>query len=104
MNGGFIVGKQANILFAHELDEKSNLVDFVDNGGNISTIFVDEQLQVIVKEVKRKKRSLEQVRMIAGDISKQLKKLEIEEGKINDDALVKAFDLFNKDELVTAFV
>src|SRR5690625_3404227 len=97
--------KQAKILFAHEIEGKAYLTDFVtDNGGNIATTFVDEQLQVIVKKVKEKNRSLDQVRMIAGDISKQLKKLSVAEGKVDDDALSSAFDSFNKDELVTAFV
>src|SRR5690625_2449240 len=100
-----VMVKQAEILFAHEVEGKAYLTEFVaDNGGNISTTFVDEQLQVIVKKVNMKNRSLDKVRMIAGDISKQLKKLAIEEGKVDDNALVKAFDSFSKEELVTAFV
>ncbi len=99
------MGKTAKILFAHEIEGKTHLQDYVkDYGGNTSAIFVDDELHIIVNDVKAEKQSFDNVRMIAGDISKQLKKLNINEGLVDDEALASAFESYDKSKLVTAFV
>src|SRR5690625_283786 len=97
--------KHAKILFSEEILNNECLQDYIrHSSGNIATIYANDMLQVIVKEIKKEKCTLDQVRMIAGDISKELKKQKITQGTVNESALEKVFSPFSKKELVVAFV
>lgn len=97
--------KHAKILFSEEIFNNEHLQDYIKHSsGNIATIYANDILQVIVKEVKKEKRTLDKVRMIAGDISKELKKQKVAQGNVNESALENAFSPFNKKELMIAFV
>ena len=97
--------QNANILFAHELTENESWKQYVEQStGDITTVFADGMLQIVVKEVKEDKRTLNKVRMIAGSISKELKKQKVSKGNVNEEALANAFKPLNKNELIIAFV
>src|SRR5690625_1393638 len=95
----------ANILFEHEVSDNKSLKEYVErSSGDMTTIFTDGVLQIVIKEVKEDKQTLEKVRMIAGTISKQLKKLKVSTGNIDEVTLRHAFSLLNKNDLIIAFV
>lgn len=64
---------------------------------------IDEELYVIVKEIKEKNQTIDGVRMLAGDIARELSNQKIETAKVNE---IKVADAFNQEvnQTVTAFV
>jgi len=64
---------------------------------------VGDDLYVIVKEIKEKKQTLDEVRMLAGNIARDLGKRKVDEAKVNEQEVAEAFAQDEADA-VTAFV
>lgn len=78
---------------------------FVNNtSGDFSPVFQDGELQFVVKEVKENKQTLEKVRMIAGNIARDVKVRKIETIYVNEQDLQKFFTALDGCQVVTAFV
>src|SRR5690625_3878657 len=85
--------------------EKKEIQDFVKHSpGDFAITYVDNELQVIVKEVKEKKQTYEKVRMIAGGIARQLTKRKIETAYVNNVDVKNAFSSLDENKVVIAFV
>lgn len=97
--------KQAKVLFANEVTEQAELKSFSEkSSGTFQTLFIEESVQVIVKEITEADQALDKVRMIAGDISRTLKNQTQKEAVVTQAGLVKAFSSLEADQVVVAFV
>src|SRR5690625_1598483 len=78
---------------------------FVNNSsGDYSAVIVDRNVQFVVKEVATEKQSLEKVRMIAGNIARDVKQRKIENIYVNEQKLQTFFEKLDGRKVVTAFV
>src|SRR5690625_3235188 len=78
---------------------------FVNNSsGDYSAVIVDGNVQFVVKEVAGEKQSLEKVRMIAGNIARDVKQRKIEKIYVNEQKLQTFFEKLDGRKVVTAFV
>lgn len=93
---------EAQILFQAE---QSNVRQYVENSsGDYVTVMVDGNVQVIIKEVKQEKQSFDKIRMIAGEIARELTNKNVTDAKVSLPKLQKAFSSLDKRKVVTAFV
>src|SRR5690625_1939424 len=97
---------QVTMIF--ETNEKANktkqLAEFIQYGSAKFVLpFIDEKLTVVIKDVKESKKTLDEVRMIAGEIARELSKRKINEALINEQELSETFSNLDKGEVVTAF-
>ncbi len=99
------MSKAVNILFEEEIRDNKVVVDFIESKKEefVTTLLNDESI-VIIKEPKESKQTLEDVRMLAGSISKSLVNSSVEEAKINDEILTKIYDSNEKEDVLIAFV
>lgn len=103
--GDLYMLKQAEIRFSHEIASQTSLHQTIEKAvAAFQTLFTEDAIQVIVKTVEEKDQALDKVRMLAGDISRTLKKQGIEEAHINQKGVVDAFATLDADALVVAFV
>jgi len=93
---------EANIIFKAK-DE--NVKQFVqESSGDFATIFTDDTLQVVIKEVKEERQSLDKVRMIAGAIARELTMRKVRTAKISKAELNHAFFTLDDQKVIVAFV
>lgn len=94
-----------NILFEEEIKDNKVVVDFVKSKKEafVSTLLNDESV-VIIKEPKESKQTLEDVRMLAGNIVKSLINSNVKKAKINEDILIQIYDSNEKQDVLIAFV
>ena len=84
---------------------QSDIETFVNNSsGDYSAVIVDSNVQFVVKEVAAEKQSLEKVRMIAGNIARDVKQRKIENIYVNEQKLQTFFEKLDGRKVVTAFV
>src|SRR5699024_4049056 len=96
------MSREAKILF-HNTDE--NIREYVANQtGDYVTIFHHNELHVIVKEIKAKEQTYEKVRMIAGNIARDLKRKKIIKALVDDKEFTNAFSQLEDKRVITAFV
>lgn len=75
-----------------------------DQSGAHVTVFRDNELYVIIKEVKEKEQTYDGVRMIAGGIARDLQKRKIEKAVVDDREFKEAFPSLDDKKVITAFV
>ncbi|HLS06993.1 MAG TPA: leucyl aminopeptidase family protein [Bacillota bacterium] len=101
------MSRQAEIIFANDerVTRHEQLSHVVKTSkGHFTTSFLDDQFYVIVKDVAEDKQSTEIIRMVAGDISRQLSQLKYDEANISESALFAQFSKIAAEDVVTAFV
>ncbi|MBO1001602.1 leucyl aminopeptidase family protein [Pseudogracilibacillus auburnensis] len=85
--------------------EHSGLQDFVKNSvGDYVSLFVDNELLIIVKEVKAGNQTYEKIRMLAGDIARELTKRKIAQVSVKNEELFQAFSALDEQKIIIAFV
>ncbi|MFD2132765.1 leucyl aminopeptidase family protein [Pseudogracilibacillus auburnensis] len=85
--------------------EDSGLQDFVKNSvGDYVSLFVDNELLIIVKDVKAGNQTYEKIRMLAGDIARELTKRKIAQVSVKNEELFQAFSALDEQKIIIAFV
>src|SRR5690625_414808 len=80
-------------------------MDFIESKKEtFVTTLLNDQSTVIIKEPGENKQTLEDVRMLAGSISKSLAQSNVEKATINDEILTKTYDSNEKQDDIIAFV
>ncbi|MEI3607414.1 leucyl aminopeptidase family protein [Pseudogracilibacillus sp. SE30717A] len=96
------MSKHAKILFT---TDNKDLQSFIKtSSGEFATLYTDNEIHIMVKEVTEKKQKLDKVRMIAGSIARELTKRKIEQAEINGADLKTAFSKLNENKTIIAFV
>lgn len=94
--------REAKVLF-EAIDEQMRTY-VADQSGDYVTVFQDNELYVIVKEVEENKQSYEKVRMIAGSLARDLQKQKVTTAIVADEQFSSAFESLDRDKVTTAFV
>src|SRR5690625_7498058 len=93
------MSKIVNILFEKEIKDNQVVMDFIESKKEtFVTTLLNDQSTVIIKEPAVNKQTLEDVRMLAGSISKSLAQSNVEKAKINDEILTKTYDSNEKQD------
>src|SRR5699024_7471426 len=88
-----------------EIKDNKVVMDFIESKKEtFVTTLLNDQSTVIIKEPAVNKQTLEDVRMLAGSISKSLAQSNVEKAKINDEILTKTYDSNEKQDVIIAFV
>ena len=99
------MSKIVNILFEKEIKDNQVVMDFIESKKEtFVTTLLNDQSTVIIKEPGENKQTLEDVRMLAGSISKSLAQSNVEKATINDEILTKTYDSNEKQDVIIAFV
>lgn len=96
------MSQKVSVVFGTTQAETETFIN--QSSGDFSPVFQDGELQFVVKEVKETEQTLEKVRMIAGNISRDVKARKIEKIYVNEQALQKFFTALDGRQVVTAFV
>lgn len=96
------MGKEVTIRFRSDHETIETYVN--DTPGEFVTVFFDHKLQVIVKPVQKRKQTYDKVRMLAGSISRSMKKQKISNAIIDDAELSGAFPTLKQERIIVAFV
>src|SRR5690625_4290695 len=86
---------KATIIFETDALVKDNetLASFVSSSKKPFEIqLIDGELYVIVKEIKEEKQTIDEVRMLAGNIARELSGRKIETAVINEEDVAEAFN------------
>ncbi|MFA1821420.1 M17 family metallopeptidase [Virgibacillus oceani] len=99
--------EQINVLFSNnqKVKENNNLQRLLslETGKDCFLTTLDDEIAFIVT-IGNNNYELDEIRMLAGDISRELGKHRIRSGKVDLNELLKTFDYISKPELITAFV
>src|SRR5690625_2501971 len=98
---------QAKIIFTtdEQIINNDQLKRFMENSSrSFETTLYDDELLVIVKYVSTEKQSYEKVRMLAGDISRDLGKRKVKNAHIDEKQLTEALSSLEDDQVIIAFV
>jgi len=96
------MSQKVSIVFGTDQVEAQ---DFIKNStGDFSPVFINGELQFVVKEIDEAKQSLEKVRMIAGNIARDVQKREIEKIYLNEQKLQTSFARLEAAKVVVAFI
>lgn len=88
-----------------EIQKNEQLVQLVNNSlADFSVQLVDNQVQVLVKEVQQRKKTKDKIRMLAGEIARELRNRKVKNAEIHEESLWNEFSSWPKDDVVTAFV
>lgn len=101
------MSNQVSIIFAQdERVEQNDQLRHVINecSGDFKTCFVDDQTYVVIKDVSNDDQTLEKVRMVAGDISREVSKYAFDKALVDENQLVEAFAKLDQANIITAFV
>lgn len=94
--------REAQICF-HVADEQ--IKTYVqETPGEFVPVFIEHQLQVIVKEVAKKKQTYDKVRMLAGAMARTLTKQKVAKATLKTNELSQAFSRLEREQLIIAFV
>lgn len=99
-----MMSKQTTIVFEQDVTDQQVKEYVEQHSGDFTEVLNNGKAEVVVKTVKDPKQTAEKVRMVAGAISRNLRKQKVEEAQIDGAALTKAFSSVDKDTVVTAFV
>jgi len=101
------MGKQVAIIFANDekVQQNENLKHVVhESPKTFQTLFIDGDMYVVVKSVSKSKQTSEKVRMISGDIARELSTYTYERAFVDERALSEAFSHIDMGDCITAFV
>src|SRR5699024_12750417 len=87
MNGGIYMCQNVSVVSGTTQSETETFI--IHSSGDFSAVFQDGELQLVVKEVKETEQTLEKLRMIAGNISRDVKARKIEKIYVNEQAIQK---------------
>lgn len=99
--------KEINIVFSNDdrIQDDKNIQHIISvnppNSCFIATLAND---MVVIAILSSEKYELDDIRMMAGDISRKIKQYKFKVGKINVENVFHTFDYYEKGELVTSFV
>ncbi|WP_217587198.1 M17 family metallopeptidase [Lentibacillus saliphilus] len=83
----------------------NGLKQFTDNqSGDFFSVFAEDTLLVVLKPIEQKQQSTEKIRMVAGEVVRQLSSQKIENVTLSVEVLSHVFDLIDQSAAVTAFV
>lgn len=97
--------KQAEILFANDsrVTNNTNIKQFIDSSSSsFSTLVLEDALVVILQDKKTGK--IDDIRMTAGSIARELGKRKVETAIIKAGNLTNGYADFNENSVITAFV
>src|SRR5699024_10771639 len=99
------MSKQVKILFEQEIKENETVINYIKSKKEeyISTL-LNEEAVIIIKQPKENKQTLEDIRMLAGNLSKSLAHSDVELAQLNDKILVENYKSNEKQDVITAFV
>ena len=99
------MSKQVKILFEQEVKENETVINYIKSKKEefISTL-LNEKAVIIIKQPKENKQTLEDIRMLAGNLSKSLAHSDVELAQLNDKILVENYKSNEKQDVITAFV
>ncbi|GHI00748.1 leucyl aminopeptidase family protein [Neobacillus kokaensis] len=98
---------QASIVFSNDLRIQSGgaVKQFVENcSASFTTLFLDGELVVAIKECKEDKKSYETIRMTAGAIARELCGRKVEKAVLQVEGLAQEFSTLDAGKSVSAFV
>jgi len=101
------MGKRAVIINVNDdrISKNRDLKDYIESHTSKSVLhMVEGELLVVIKDVQKGEQLTENVRMLAGEIARQLGKLKIDQANISTDILDRVFPDVDKTKAVTAFV
>lgn len=96
------MSREARVLF--QATDEVMKAYVADQSGDYVTIFKDNELNVIVKDVENKDQSYEKVRMIAGSLARDLRKQKVTKAIVEDQQFKTAFAELDEQRVTTAFV
>lgn len=99
------MNKSVKLLFEEEVKNSEIVINYIQSKKEefVSTLLNDESV-IIVKTPKENKQTLEDIRMLAGNISKELVNSNVEKAEINDQELIKTYNSNKKEDVLIAFV
>lgn len=98
---------KARLLFDSDkrVTENEQVKSFVENSSkSFCTLILEDELVVVIKEIKEEKQSYEELRMLAGSIAKDLSGRKVEQALLDDNALIESVSKLNDTTVITAFV
>ncbi|MFD1037483.1 M17 family metallopeptidase [Virgibacillus byunsanensis] len=98
---------QATILFSNDarMEKDEFIKQYIESSSTaFSTVFIDGELIVGIKEVSENTQTYEKVRMLAGSIARALGGRKVEQASITEKELTKAFYSLTTESVITAFV
>lgn len=98
---------QTTILFSSDSRIQTNdrVKQFVEHGSaDYTSLFLNEELIIVIKEIKEEKQTYEKIRMIAGAIARELSDRKIEKAVIHEDVLKTAIPKLQISSMITAFI
>src|SRR5699024_4033738 len=101
-NRRIYMSQKVSVVFGTTQAETETFIN--KSSGGISDVCQDVELQCVVREVQETEQTLEKVRMIAGNISRDVKARKIEKIYVNEQVLQKFFTALDGRQVVTAFV
>lgn len=99
--------EQAKIIFVNDnqFSNIDHLKEFMGHSsGSFDLTLYGDKILVIIKEIPSNKQSYEKVRMVAGDISRELGKRKVKNASIDGQQLIDALSSLEHQLIVTAFV
>lgn len=102
MNMSEVIILHANDARITENEQVKQLIE--NNTSKFSTLVLGDDIVLVVKEIKDKKQSYEEARMIAGDIARDLAGRKVEKALLSEEVLTDLFSTLDKNDLITAFV
>jgi len=101
------MGKRAVIIDVNDdrISENRDLKDYIERHTSKSVLhMVEGELLVVIKDVQKGEHLTEGVRMLAGEIARQLGKLKIDQANVSTEILDRVFSDVDTNKVVTAFV
>src|SRR5690625_3191857 len=101
------MGKRAVIIDVSDdrISENRDLKDYIERHTSKSVLhMVEGELLVVIKDVQKGEHLTEGVRMLAGEIARQLGKLKIDQANVSTEILDRVFSDVDTNKVVTAFV
>src|SRR5699024_7975307 len=102
-----IMGQQAKIRFKDDNFVRANeqLQTFIStNKKELNIVSLESELIDIINVKEEKALTLDKVRMIAGNVSRELGKQKVQQASVKAKDLTASFAALNKDNVLTAFV
>lgn len=96
------MSREAKVLFK-AIDEAMRAY-VADQSGDFVTVFKDNELYLIVKEMEEEVLSLEKVRHLAGEMVRSLQKQKVTKAIVADEQFKEAFPSLDVEEVTVAFV
>lgn len=96
------MSREVRVLF--QATDNNMKAYVADQAGDYVTVFQNNELYVIVKEIDEKNQTYEKVRMLAGSIARNLQKQKVTKAIVADEQFNIAFGSLDVNKVTTAFV